>query len=257
MIKSVVRFALKRIPRNWLQRLAPVVLKLVSPFYRGNKFTCPVEGKSYRKFLPYGRNVSRPNALCPGSMSLERHRLLWLYLKNKTTFFSEKQDILHIAPEACFMNRFEKVHGDQYITGDLESPLAKVHFDIHEIPFEENTFDITMCNHVMEHVEKDLKAMAELYRVLRKGGWGIIQVPFFPPLPEITEEDPMVTSPQDREKLYGQNDHVRRYGKDYANRLRSVGFDVTEDKYCSELSEEERTKYALPEDEIIYYCRKL
>lgn len=255
-MKKLIQIALKRIPRSWLQRMAPLVLKFLSIFYRGNRYTCPIEGKSYRKFLPYGRIHPRPNALCPGSMSLERHRLLWLFLKDQTDFFNEPKDFLHIAPEACFMDAFEKIHGDRYITGDLESPLAKVHFDIHEIPFEDSTFDIAMCNHVMEHVESDLKAMAEIYRVLKPGGWAIMQVPFFPPLPEKTYEDLSVTDPREREKLFGQDDHVRKYGKDYAQRIRSVGFSVNENNFCAELSAEFREKYSLPASETIFVCRK-
>lgn len=154
------------------------------------------------------------------------------------------------------MPKFEELHGKRYITGDLESPLAKVHFDIHEIPFEDNSFDIAMCNHVMEHVESDLKAMSEIYRVLRPGGWAIMQVPFFPPLPEQTHEDLSITDPKERERLFGQDDHVRKYGNDYSDRLKSVGFNVVEDHYCEELQVETRTKYALPENEVIYFCTK-
>ncbi len=255
-MKKLIQFALKRVPRSWLQRIAPYALKSIAIFYRGNRYTCPIEGRSYRKFLPYGRINPRKNALCPGSMSLERHRLLWLFLKDRTNFFQGKKDFLHIAPEACFMPKFEELHGERYITGDLESPLAKVHFDIHEIPFEDNSFDIAMCNHVMEHVESDLKAMSEIYRVLRPGGWAIMQVPFFPPLPEQTHEDLSISDPKERERLFGQDDHVRKYGNDYSDRLKSVGFGVVEDHYCQELAEETRVKYALPGQEVIYFCTK-
>ena len=255
-MRRIIQFALKRVPRSLLQKLAPIILRMVAPFYRGSIYTCPIEEKSYRKFLPYGRIAPRPNALCPGSMSLERHRLLWLYLQNQTDMFTGPKDFLHIAPEYCFLTEFQKLHGDRYITGDLESPLANFHFDIHEIPFDDNKFEIAMCNHVMEHVASDIKAMSELYRVLKPGGWAIMQVPFFPPLPIITEEDPTITNPKERERLYGQDDHVRKYGTDYADRLRSVGFKVTEDNYCSILTDNERLKYALPKDEVIFFCRK-
>ena len=132
--------------------------------------------------------------------------------------------MLHVAPEQCFMDRFEEIHGENYITADIESPLAKVKMDIHDIPFPENTFDVTFCNHVMEHVDDDLKAMGELHRVLKPGGWGIIQVPFFPPIPDETFEDASITDPKERERIFGQDDHVRLYGKDYPNRLRKAGF---------------------------------
>ncbi|GAA0890686.1 hypothetical protein GCM10009122_03650 [Fulvivirga kasyanovii] len=154
------------------------------------------------------------------------------------------------------MKQFEAQHKDGYITGDLESPLAKVKMDVHEIPFEANTFDAAMCNHVMEHVDDDIKAMSEIYRVLKPGGWAIMQVPFFNPIPDVTFEDKSITDPREREKWYGQDDHVRLYGKDYPDRLRKAGFEVTEDRFIYELGEEAVKKYALPAHEIIYFCRK-
>ena len=224
-------------------------------FYYGNNVECPIDGRTYRKFLPYGRLESRPNALCPSSLSLERHRLMWLYLKDKTDFFKKKLKLLHIAPELCFMDVFEKMENLEYITGDLESPLAKVKMDVLDIPFDANTFDVVFCNHVMEHVDSDIKAMAEIHRVLNPGGWAIIQSPVYPYL-EKTLEDPAITNPKEREKIYGQNDHLRKFGRDYGERLRRAGFKVTEDDYLNELSEEVKKRYALPTEEIIYFCEK-
>jgi len=256
-MKILIQFLIRLVPRKVLQKIAPWILPLIGRLYRGHNVTCPIIGKSYRKFLPYGRINPRPNALCLESMSLERHRLLWLYLKEKTDFFKTKLRVLHIAPEQCFIQEFKKQHGGYYVTGDIESPLADVQMDIHQIPFDEGDFDCVLCNHVLEHVEDDKKAIGEINRVLKKGGWAILQVPFFYPLVDITEEDPTITDPGMREKRYGQSDHVRRYGKDYADRIRSQGFKVTEDDYCSTLPEETRTKYALPKDEIIYFCEKI
>ncbi|MTI23671.1 class I SAM-dependent methyltransferase [Fulvivirga kasyanovii] len=255
-MKKLISFIIRFVPRKYLQRVSAPALKVVGIFLRGNNVTCPIINKSYKKFLPYGRINPRANALCPDSLSLERHRLLWLYLKEKTNFFSEKLHFLHIAPEQCFMKQFEAQHKDGYITGDLESPLAKVKMDVHEIPFEANTFDAAMCNHVMEHVDDDIKAMSEIYRVLKPGGWAIMQVPFFNPIPDVTFEDKSITDPREREKWYGQDDHVRLYGKDYPDRLRKAGFEVTEDRFIYELGEEAVKKYALPAHEIIYFCRK-
>lgn len=160
--------------------------------------------------------------------------------------------MLHIAPELCFMDRFEALENLEYITADIESPLAKVKMDIHDIPFEENTFDVIFCNHVLEHVADDIQSLNEMKRVLKPGGWAILQVPFFPPLPEITYEDKSIIDPKEREKAYGQDDHVRLYGQDYAKRLASVGFTVKEEKLIEELSAEEKRLFALPENEIIY-----
>lgn len=255
-MKKIISFFLRNVPRTALQKISKPALKFIGIFYRGKKVTCPIIKRSYRKFLPYGRLNPRPNALCPDSLSLERHRLLWLYLNDHTDFFKQKWHFLHIAPEVCFMKKFEEQHGDGYITADLESPLAKVKMDILESPFPDNSFDVIMCNHVMEHVADDIKAMSEIYRMLKPGRWAIMQVPFFPPIPAKTQEDQSVTDPKEREKRYGQDDHVRLYGHDYADRLRMAGFIVKEDDYVKTLSQDMIAKYALPPHEIIYFCQK-
>lgn len=254
-MKHVVSFLIRYIPRRYLQLFSHWGLKVVSIFYRGDTVKCPVCDHSFRIFLPYGRKA-RSNALCPNCLSLERHRMMWLFLKNETPFFEKELDVLHIAPELCFINRFEKIHGSQYITADIESPLAKVKLDVHNIPFDEGKFDVVFCNHVMEHVEDDYKAMSEIYRVLKPDGFAILQVPLFYPLLDVTYEDKNITSPKAREKAFGQTDHVRMYGKDYADRLRSVGFKVDENRYFEKLTSEDVKRYALPLDEPVFYCKK-
>lgn len=254
-MKQIISFVLRKIPRKYIQYVSHYVLKVIAIFYYGNNVQCPIDGRTYRKFLPYGRLQSRPNALCPSSLSLERHRLMWLYLKEKTNFFTAPIKLLHIAPELCFMKIFDGMENIEYITADIESPLAKVKMDVHDIPFEEGTFDVVFCNHVMEHVDDDIKAMGEIRRVLKPGGWAIIQSPVYMDLEE-TLEDPSVTDPLEREKIYGQNDHMRKYGKDYGERLKKAGFRVTEDHFLDELDEKVRTWYALPKEEIIYFCEK-
>lgn len=255
-MKQLISFFLRKVPRKYLQLFSHFALKVVAIFYRGNNVVCPVCEAHFAKFVPYGRIDPRPNALCPNCLALERHRLMWLFLKEKTDFFQAGKDVLHIAPEICFIDRFEKLHGDQYITADLESPLAKVKMDIHEMPFEDETFDVAFCNHVMEHVSDDIVAMKQIHRVLRPGGWAIIQIPFFEPVPETTYEDDSITDPKEREKIFGQDDHVRLYGKDYPERLRSAGFEVQEDNFIETLSSELQDRYALPKGEIIYWCKK-
>lgn len=254
-MRHLISFVIKYIPRKYLQLFSHIVLKALSVFYLGNNVQCTVCNSRFRKFLPYGRNP-RPNALCPNCLALERHRLIWLYLQQQTDFFTKSQKVLHVAPEICFIDKFEALPHLEYITADLESPLAKVKMDIHNIPFEANSFDIAFCNHVMEHVENDIKAMGELHRVLKPNGWAIIQVPFFEPVPEHTYEDKNITSPSERAKAFGQNDHVRLYGLDYPERLRSAGFSVTEDTYIKTLDDEVVKKHALPKNEIIYLCKK-
>src|SRR5688572_6453658 len=219
-MKRLISLLIRYVPRKYLQRVGGFGIKVLGVFYAGSNVTCPVCEKSFRKFLPYGRINPRPNALCPSCLSLERHRLIWLYLKEKTNFFRTKLEVLHIAPEACFIQRFEMQHGNGYVTADIESPLAKVKMDIHQIPFPENTFDVVLCNHVLEHVNDDIRAMREIRRVLKPNGFAILQVPFFNPVPDVTFEDATITNKQEREKIFGQDDHVRKYGRDYPQRIK-------------------------------------
>ncbi|MFT4785811.1 MAG: SAM-dependent methyltransferase [Cyclobacteriaceae bacterium] len=253
-MKAIISFLLKTIPRKYLQLISHYVLRVVALFYKGKNVFCPVCDSQYSVFLPYGR-VGRSNALCPSCLSLERHRLIWLYLDKETSFFTEKAKMLHIAPEYCFIERFEKIQGLDYITADIESPLAKVKMDVHEIPFEAESFDIVFCNHVLEHVNDDRKAMSEIHRVLKKGGWAILQIPLFYPLAEITIEDPTITDAKVRERRFGQDDHVRMYGLDYTDRLKKAGFQVR-DNYLSKLEEKEILKYGLDKKEILFVVDK-
>ncbi|MDW3194023.1 MAG: class I SAM-dependent methyltransferase [Cytophagales bacterium] len=253
-MKSLISWALKKIPRKYLQLFSHFVLRIMSLFYRGNQVECPICESQFRKFLPYGR-VSRENALCPSCLALERHRLLWLFLKRNTEFFEAPLKMLHIAPELCYIDRFESLDNLDYITADIESPLAKVKMDIHEIPFEANSFDVIFCNHVLEHVRDDHLAMTEMLRVLRPGGWAILQIPIFHPLREATYEDPTITDPQEREKAFGQDDHVRMYGKDYPERIGKAGFEVSEVDLLKQLKPEEVVRFALP-NEVIYMAVK-
>jgi SAM-dependent methyltransferase len=251
-MKKIIAFLVRFVPRKYLQLFSGVGLKVVGWFYAGDKVECPICQHHYRVFLPYGRINPRPNALCPSCLSLERHRLIWLYLQDKTNFFQQKLDVLHIAPEHCFMKPFEKQHGGKYITADIESPLAKVKMDIHEMPFEENRFDAVLCNHVLEHVTDDIKAMSEIRRVLKPGGWAIMQIPFFSPVPDVTFEDHSITDKREREKIFGQDDHVRKYGRDYTKRIERAGLKSNEDRFVSELPKELIFRYGLASSEIIY-----
>ena len=255
-MKKIISWLIRYVPRKYLQRVSGAGLKFLGLFYRGQDVTCPVCSKSFRKFLPYGRINPRENALCPNCLSLERHRLMWLYLKEKTVFFKNGLHVLHIAPEACFIKRFEKIHGEKYITADIESPLAKVKMDIHQIPFAQNTFDVVLCNHVLEHVSDDIKAMNEIQRVLKPQGFAILQVPFFNPVPDTTFEDSTITDRQEREKIFGQDDHVRKYGRDYTQRIKRAGLMPLEDPYVNNLEESVRKKFGLVKGEIIYGGRK-
>ena len=240
------------VPRKYLQLFSGIGLKVMGVFYAGNKVECPVCNHHYKKFLPYGRITSRDNALCPNCLSLERHRLIWLYLKEKTNFFNDKLKVLHIAPEHCFIKRFEMQHGDGYITADIESPLAKVKMDIHNIPFDANYFDVVLCNHVLEHVRDDIQVMKEFDRVLKPNGWAILQIPFFSPVPEKTFEDNSITDKREREKIFGQDDHVRKYGKDYTQRIAQSGLTPIEERFALEFTDEMALHFGVSKGEIIY-----
>ena len=255
-MKRLISLLIRYIPRKYLQRISAPGLKVASFFLRGSNVTCPICDHSFWKFLPYGRINPRPNALCPYCLSLERHRLIWLYLREKTDFFKRAQPVLHIAPEACFISRFEKMHGERYVTADLESPLAKVKMDIHRMPFSENTFDSVLCNHVLEHVTDDIAAMKEIARVLKPGGFAILQVPFFAPVPDKTFSDSSITDRRKREELFGQDDHVRRYGRDYPARIEEAGLEAVEDRFVETLDAGQRARYGLAAGEIIFVGKK-
>ena len=175
-MKSIIRLVLNHIPRTLLTRISALVKPLIRLYLKGNEYTDPIDGKSFRKFIPYGYNKVRKNALSPSTYSLERHRMLWLYLKNETEIFNRKIKLLHFAPEPAFHRIFKKSNNILYDTIDLNSPLAKIKADICNLPLEDNTYDFILCNHVLEHIDDDVKAMSELYRVLKKGGiLGVVQ----------------------------------------------------------------------------------
>jgi len=252
---SIFKTILNTIPRPYLIKISYLVRPLLTLFYKGSKFTDPIDNKSFRKLLPYGYDKQRQNALSPSTLSLERHRLLWLYLKNETTFFTAKKKVLHMAPEQCFLKRFKKLKNLDYITADLFAPNVDVKADILNLPFANNSFDIIFCNHVLEHIIDDKKAMQELYRVLKPNGFGIFQVPQDVNL-EKTYEDFSITSKAERSKHFGQYDHVRIYGKDYFDKLRAVGFKVKEVNYSNTIPKELVTKYCLTNGEILPVCTK-
>lgn len=254
-MKKLTKFLLNKIPRPMLIQLSIFLRPLIYQIFKGNNFTDPIDGKSYRKFLPYGYGKQRENVLSPGTLSLERHRQMWLYLQNETNFFTEKLKVLHIAPEQEFLKRFRKMTNLDYTSADLYSPIVDVKADILDLPFEDESFDVVICNHVLEHIADDKKAMSELYRVMKFGGWGIFQVPMKNSLQK-TYEDFAITNPKERQKHFGQYDHVRWYGMDYFDHLKNVGFEAEINFYSQRFSDSEIKKFGLNKNEILPVVRK-
>jgi len=254
---SIFKTILNTIPRPLLIKASYVIRPLIALYLKGNKFTDPIDGKSFRKFLPYGYGKQRENALSPSTLSLERHRLMWLFLNDETNFFTstKKLKVLHIAPEQCFLDIFRNQKNLAYITSDLESPIADVKADICDLPFKDNEFDVVFCNHVLEHIPEDYKAMQELYRVLKKGGFGVFQIP--QDLNRATTfEDDAITDKKQRAEIFGQYDHVRVYGRDYFDKLRAVGFRVDEVDYTKKIAPEKLERFCLMKGEILPVCYK-
>lgn len=249
-MKRIFKFILNTIPRPLLIRLSYVVRPIIAFVLRGKTYIDPIDGKGFRIFLPYGYGSQRNNVLSPSTLSLERHRLLWLYLKMETDFFGAESKVLHFAPEQCFLKRFRKMKNLDYTTTDLESPIADVKADICDLPFEDNTYDVIFCNHVLEHIPDDKRAMQELYRVMKRGGYGIFQIPQDLSR-EVTYENDSITDKKERAEIFGQYDHVRVYGRDYFDKLRAVGFKVKEVDFTNYLSEEAITQFCLAKGEII------
>jgi len=256
-MKSVFKLILNTIPRPILIRLSYAARPVLALALKGNTYTDPIDGKSFRMFLPYGYGKQRNNALSPSTLSLERHRLLWLYLKNETDFFTSvtRIKVLHFAPEQAFYKLFRNQKNIDYTTTDLFSPLADVKADICNLPFDDNSYDIIFCNHVLEHIPDDTKAMQELFRVLKKGGMAILQIPQDLKR-EITFADDSITDQKERAEIFGQYDHVRIYGRDYFDKLRYIGFTVIEEDYTNKISPELVEKYCLAKGEIIPVCFK-
>ena len=257
LMKKLFKLILNTIPRPILIRLSYIARPILAFILKGTTFTDPIDGKSFKMFLPYGYGNQRNNVLSPSTLSLERHRLLWLYLNNETDFFTstEKKKVLHFAPEQAFYKLFRNQKNIDYTTTDLFSPLADVKADICNLPFADNSYDVILCNHVLEHIPNDTKAMQELYRVLKPGGMAILQIPQDLNR-ETTFSDDAITNQKERAAIFGQYDHVRIYGRDYFEKLRSIGFKVVEEEYTSKITPELVEKYCLAKGEIIPVCFK-
>jgi SAM-dependent methyltransferase len=216
------------------------------------KYYCPICDRFARVFGTFGL-IPRANARCPTCGALERHRFVWTFLQRRTDLFDGRpKRMLHIAPEKSLSKRFAQINALDYVTADLYNPAASLRLDITDMPgVPDKSVDVVYCSHVLEHVSDDRRAMREFARILRPGGWAVLLVPIT--VPE-TIEDPSITDPKERERLFGQHDHVRRYGPDFARRLEEAGFHVR--AYDStEVLGQQRERFAVtPEEWPIYYC---
>lgn len=249
-MKKLFKFVLNKIPRPLLIQLSYLARPILSLTLKGDKHTDPIDGRQFKSFLPYGYENPRENVLSPSTLSLERHRLLWLYLKHETNFFTAPLKVLHFAPEQAFYKKFKKLKNLEYTTTDLNSPLADVKADICALPFKDHSFDVILCNHVLEHIPDDRKALNELYRILKPSGWGIFQIPQDLKR-EVTYEDNSITDKKERARIFGQYDHVRIYGRDYFDRLEEAGFIVKAVDYTARMTDAEIEKYRLAKGELI------
>jgi SAM-dependent methyltransferase len=222
----------------------------------GRLVRCPICDHRADEFLPFGTgDVKRPGAQCPGCGALERHRLVWLYLLDETDLFSgsARRRMLHLAPEPMLEPLLRGDARLDYVSADIEPGVAQEQMDVTDIRHPDASFDVIYASHVLEHVPDDALAMGELHRVLRPGGWAILQVPI---LYERTDEDPTITDPQERLRRFAQIDHVRVYGLDYADRLRAAGFDVLEDHYPERLGPVRSRRYGLHPGDVVFFCRR-
>ncbi len=219
----------------------------------GRSHYCPLCRSHLSRFDPFGR-PPRPEARCPRCGSLERHRLIWRYFQSRTDLFDgAPKRLLHVAPEPQMGTLLARVPGLDYLSVDLAEGAAMVRMDVTDLDLPDESFDVIFCSHVLEHVLDDRRAMRELHRVLRPDGWAVLQVPI---LRETTFEDSSVTTPEDRERVFGQWDHVRIYGRDYVDRLGEAGFDVCEDSLPEQRDPRAARYHGLCPDEPIHFCRK-
>ncbi len=252
----VVESATSMAKRLFPERLLPLALDLYGTvnaiIYAGDNVTCPCCSGSFRKFKAYGA-VKRLGVMCPRCRSFARHRLVWLYLEQRTAFFTDELVVLHFAPEFWLRRVFDALPNLRYVSADLRSPLSDLRTDITDIACADGLFDVVICVHVLEHVSKDRRAVSEILRVLKPGGWAIIVVPLDAGREE-TLEVPGADSPAERMRLYGKRDHVRIYGSDFGERLAGAGFEVTRERFGGQLGPEVMKTFGLSESTDIYLC---
>lgn len=225
--------------------------------YKGTGVECVCCGSKFRSFAPFGV-TPRPNAWCPKCESLERHRLLWKFLQEETNLLTSNSFLLHSAPEKIFFKSFKKLKNLNYYPADILpvlNPRGTHYMDLTKIEFDDNTFDAVICNHVLQYIRDDRKAMSEVFRVLKPGGWVIFTVPVNYNL-QTTFEDDSITEWKEREKVFGLAEHLRNYGLDLKEKLEGVGFEVSFMDYSKNFSDEELHKFGFVKGDPMYFCTK-
>jgi SAM-dependent methyltransferase len=229
---------------EWLTRVQSVTS-------RGKGVACPLCGRNFRRFSPFGDPI-RPSR-CANCRSLERHRLAWLFLEQHKDIFKAELRVLHVAPELPLRERLGALRNLDYLTADLDPSRADVQMDITAIDYPDASFDVILCSHVLEHVVDANQAMRELYRVLAPGGFALLDVPLDPDLDD-TYEDWSITTEEGRRRAFWQADHVRLFGRSYPDLLRAAGFQVEVDQFRPDA--DDFTRYGLRSEDHIFFCTK-
>jgi len=246
--KKIIPFKIRIFFRkvNWNLRY---FVATFGKFYE-NKVFCPIANREFKTFITLGNDKRTPSngAKC-------RQRLVWLYLTKELNILHDSLKILHVAPELSYFEVLKKQKNIEYFPGDkmvdgYSNQKGVNNIDLTELKYDNDFFDLIICNHVLEHISDDRKAISEIYRVLKNGGKAIVTVPIDENL-EKTREDPCIISPVDRKKYFGQWDHLRVYATDVKQRFENEGFNTEMIRYASKFSAEERSKMGLSLDLII------
>lgn len=218
--------------------------------FSGGKYYCPICNSQIKAYL-----IVDGIASCPICGSSERHRVDWVFLHKNTNLFDQSpKRMLHVSPELFFTSQFKKIKNLDYISVDLEDPRAMIKMDVTDIKFPNDYFDTIYCSHVLEHIIEDRNAISGLFRVCKPMGWALIQVPI---TSESTFEDSTITKPEERKKVFGLEDHVRRCGLDYIERIREVGFIVTNISANEVMTTDDFSRMGvLHRNRFIFYCIK-
>ncbi len=256
--------------RNPFIRLVPVQYRMpIRKLCRlkknkGNNRYCVICDSNIQEFLAVNLDhlekkspfQNREKAKCPVCGSLERHRLIYVYLKNKTNIFNAPlKKVLHTAPETLLTEKLVTNQYIDYVSSDINPKTigAMLKIDLTDIDIADHTFDVVISSHVLEHILDDKKALSEIYRILKPGGWALILVPI---IAEKTFTVSGIKKEQDRIRFYGKEDHVRGYGLDFKEMLQNTGFKVKVINYAKQLGDAEIQYQCLLKEDFIFHCKK-